>query len=234
MDTIKIVKDYYDTDPALEWVRIDGRPEFILTCRYLDRYIKPGDKVLDIGGGPGRYSLYLAQKGCQVTLLDLSQANVDFAAAKAREKGLSLNPVCGEADACVSGLFDHVLLMGPLYHLLEEGDRVRAVDAALRLLRPGGVFFATFINLFAGMIFAMKEVPEAILDKKEDPFFSSVLANESFAGLGFTQAFMIQQDDVLPFMARFPLEKLHLFGQEGLTSPCEHNIMSQSPEVVAA
>ena len=62
-ETTKIIRDYYDASVQAEWERIANRPEFLLTCRMLDRYIMPGGKVLDIGGGPGRYSLYLAEKG---------------------------------------------------------------------------------------------------------------------------------------------------------------------------
>ena len=55
---IKMVKDRYDQSVADEWERLLRHPvEYAITCRYLDRYIKPGDKILDIGGGPGRYSV---------------------------------------------------------------------------------------------------------------------------------------------------------------------------------
>ena len=61
-ETTKIIQDFYNTSVENEWNRIENRPEFLLTCRMLNRYIKPGDKVLDVGGGPGRYSIYLAAK----------------------------------------------------------------------------------------------------------------------------------------------------------------------------
>ena len=78
-ETTKIVQDFYDSQVEHEWNRIANRPEFLLTCRMLKRYIKPGDSVLDIGGGPGRYSTHLASRGCDVTLFDLSPENVKFA-----------------------------------------------------------------------------------------------------------------------------------------------------------
>ena len=74
MSATDIVKAYYNANVSGEWNRIAGRPEFLLTCRFLNRYIKSGDKVLDIGGGPGRYSLYLAGRGCDVTLLIFPKA----------------------------------------------------------------------------------------------------------------------------------------------------------------
>jgi len=236
-ENTKIIQEYYDGEVEKEWNRIAGRPEFFLTCRMLDRYIKPGDRVLDIGGGPGRYALYLAEKGCEVTLIDLSPENVNFAAERAAEQGLKIKAAQGDArtvDTLTEGRFDHVLLMGPLYHLLEETDRVRAVTVCVDLLKPGGILFASFINLFSGIIFGMKIAPE-LIDSEEPSdveYLNCAAARESFAGDAFTKAFFIEQSDILPFMAQFPLEMLHLFGQEGITSPCESNIMSQPQKII--
>ena len=239
-ENIKIVRDHYDISVEHEWNRIAGRPEFLLTCRMLDRYIKPGDKVLDIGGGPGRYSLYLANRGCEVTLLDLSEENTKFAAKQAAGQRLSIQTVTGdarEADKLVVEQFGHVLLMGPLYHLLEEADRITAVNAAMNLLKPGGLLFVSFINLFGGIVFGMKTVPDCIAWENEREFIEHIISRKSYRGdkdNTFTRVFMIEQSEILPFMARFSLEKLHLFGQECILSPCEDKIMSQPKEVINA
>lgn len=234
-ESIETVRAYYNEGCESEWRRIAGRPEFINTCRFLNRYIKPGDKVLDVGGGPGRYALYLAQRGCKVTLVDLSEENVRFALQKAKEADLKINGLACDAlelDKLISEQYDHVLLMGPLYHLLEEQERVAAVNQALRALKPGGVLFVSFISINAGMVYAMKCAPDIIADPNEKGFYNTFLDGGSFGGDAFTQAFFIAQKEVLPFMARFPLQKLHLFGQEGMTSPCESNIMSQPKEII--
>jgi len=235
--TTKIVQDYYDGCVETEWNRIANRPEFLLTCRMLNRYIKAGDKVLDIGGGPGRYSLYLAGRGCDVTLFDLSQENTKFGAAEASRQGLSIKTITGDAraaDNLAIELYDHVLLMGPMYHLLEEVDRVRAMQAAVNVLKPGGVIFVSFINLFAGVVYMMK-YDQAVINSDEPyelEYNDCVQNKKSYAGDAFTKAFFAAQSEILPFMAQFPLTKLHLFGQEGILSPCEHSIMTQSQEVV--
>ena len=234
-EEIKEVKSFYDATVQSEWERIAGRPEFLLTCRYLQRYLKAGDRVLDIGGGPGRYSLHLAQKGCDVTLFDLSGENVKFAAGQAAEAGLALQTVCGdarEADKLTDGQYDVVLLMGPLYHLLDEADRIRAVEAALRCLKPGGLLFASFINLYAVLVYYMKQAPEIITTEFERRFIAEhLIPQKSYAGDAFTKAYFIRQEEIEPFMEQFPLEKLHLMGQEGITGPCEGNIMGQSAEI---
>jgi len=235
MDMIETVKAYYENTVQSEWNRIANRPEFLLTCRMLCRYIQAGDKVLDIGGGPGRYSLWLAEKGCDVTLLDLSEANVAFAMERAAECAQTIQAISGDArkaDTLVHGQFDHVLLMGPMYHLLEEADRIMAVKAAMNLLKPGGIIYISFINLFAGVIYYMKNAPDALTWENEEVYLDRVLAQENYAGDAFTKAVFMEQSKIIPFMAQFSLEKLHLFGQESITSPCEENIMSQSPEII--
>lgn len=236
-ETIKIVQDYYNANVESEWNRIADRPEFLITCRFIDRYTKPGNKVLDIGGGPGRYSLHLAKKGCEVTLFDLSDENVKFASARAEEQGINLKTVVGnamDADKIINEQYDHILLMGPMYHLLKEADRVRAVHAALKLLKPGGLIFISFINIFAGNIYAMKYCPEIIASPEEHEFYDAFIQNRSFSGEAFTQAYFAKQDEILPFMEQFPLEMLHYIGQESITSPCEDNIMRQPKEIVDA
>ena len=234
-ENTKIIRDYYDAGVQGEWDRIANRPEFLLTCRMLDRYIKSGDTVLDIGGGPGRYSLYLAQKGCAVTLFDLSAENTKFAAVQAAEQGVSIQTITGdarEADKMTQEQYDHILLMGPMYHLLEESERTKAVKAALHLLKPGGIIYVSFINMFAGMIYYMKHLPDFNIDNDSENYIKNVIDGKSYSGNAFTKAFFIDQREVLPYMAQFPLEKLHLIGQEGVTCPCEGNIMSQNQNII--
>ncbi|HEX5565061.1 MAG TPA: hypothetical protein VFX34_08875, partial [Sporosarcina sp.] len=63
MESIEIVRKFYDETVNYEWERLNShKVEFELTKRYLNRYIKPNDKILDLGGGPGKYSLYLTER----------------------------------------------------------------------------------------------------------------------------------------------------------------------------
>ena len=187
-DHVNIVKNYYDSDVLMEWNRLEEHPyEFELTVRMMNRYIKPGDSILDIGGGPGRYSLYFAGRGCDVTLLDLSSSNVNFALKKAEELNVRLNGIVGDArevGELVSGSYDHVFIMGPMYHLLDEQDRARAINSALPLLKEGGNLYVSFILIFSGMIYSMKYKPEMIMGEAEGPFIDSVIRGDSYGGGG--------------------------------------------------
>ena len=240
------VRAYYNRTAKQEWERIDNRPEFLLTCRFLDRMIRPGERVLDIGGGPGRYSIHLAGRGCAVTLLDLAEENVRLAEENARESGVPLNAAPGDALMAgeilrerglnPAGGFDAVLLMGPLYHLLEEEERVRSVEEALSLLRPGGVLCASFILNTADLQFRMKYPADGpiLTDNPIDlDFRAALLRGEGWSGDGFTRAHFADVSEIEPFMARFPLDPVVIFGQEGIMGPCEESLMALTPDEIA-
>ena len=235
-DTVKIVKGFYDKGVVVEWERLQRHKfEFELTVRYINRYVKPGDKVLDIGGGPGRYSLYLAAKGCDVTLFDLSSANVEFAKEQASAQGVSFKAFAGDArevDSRIGEQYDHILLMGPLYHLLQESDRVKALNASLKCLKQNGIIYVSFISSYGGIIYSIKYEPQLIIEKDVEFQYKLFEDDLPFSGSSFTQSYFYRHKDVLPFMAQFPLEKLHFFGQESVLAPCEENIKAQSQEVI--
>ena len=85
------VESFYDRISQDEWTRMDRhRMEFRTTLRAMSEFIPPRSTILDIGGGPGRYSIELAKAGHRVTLLDLSSQNVELARQKAREMGVEI------------------------------------------------------------------------------------------------------------------------------------------------
>ena len=228
------VREFYDQGAEYEWARLERHPfEFTLTTWMMDQYIRPGESVLDIGGGPGRYSLYFAKKGCQVTLAELSEGNVALARRKAEEAGVSFAAYaknCLELDELNLGQFDHVFLMGPLYHLLDEADRVRAVEIALRHLKPGGILYVSFILLFAGILYDLQNAGYIVSDCANPataPLIDAVAEGKDWGGPAFTTAYFYHQRNILPFMERFGLEKLHFFGQESILAPNYQDILAR-------
>ena len=136
-DDAQIVRENYNNNVQAEWERLDGfHFEFEIAKHYLNKYLR-GKTVLDIGGGPGRYSVYLAQMGYDVTLVDLSEGNIELAKQKFLEYGLDVKAyVCDARDLFSLQLekFDNVLLMGPLYHLSNIEDRKKCVQEAKKHL----------------------------------------------------------------------------------------------------
>ena len=127
------VAAHYDNDPEREWERLARhRTEFAVTTRVLAEHLpSPPGQILDVGSGPGRYALHLTRQGYRVVLLDLSPRSLDLALEMATREGIYLPPpVQGDATALPEDYteqFDAVLLLGPLYHLLELADRLAAV-----------------------------------------------------------------------------------------------------------
>lgn len=220
MDESEIVRKNYDENAEAEWNRLEGfHFEFEITKRYLQRYLR-GKTVLDVGGGPGRYSVWLAKQGYEVTLVDLSEGNVALAREKFREYGVTATAhVCDARDLSPLrlGKFDNVLLMGPLYHLSAESDRAQCVLEARRHLKRGGPLFASFITITAGLNYYLDECPEKLLGEPAMDLFDRMERDESWSGMAFTQATFINSVEVLPFFEKLGFEKLALFGQEGLT-----------------
>lgn len=131
--------------PTLEAVRTR-----VLLARYLPA---PPAVVLDVGGASGAYALPLARRGYEVHLIDPWPGHVDEAArasAAVPESPLA-SAQLGDARQlpAADGSVDAVLLLGPLYHLVERGDRSAALAEAFRVLRPGGVLIAAAISRFA-------------------------------------------------------------------------------------
>ena len=237
---VETVQDYYNQNAELEWRRLDEHPfEFLLSTYMMERYIKPGDRVLDIGGGPGRYSIHFAKRGCDVPLVYLSPANVHLAQQKAAGPGVTIETHaanCLNLDTLPLGQFDHVFLMGPLYHLIDSDEQIRAVECALSQLKSGGKFYASFIMTFAGILFDLKNGGNIVIDSTSpasSAIINAVVTGDDYRGKAFTRACLMHQRNILPFLAQFPLKKLHFFGQEGILAPNEPELLQREPEEIA-
>jgi len=227
----KTVEAFYDHSAEYEWERLARhRVEYVTTWRAMQEFIPPASAILDIGGGPGRYSIALARAGHRVTLLDLAEANVIYAREKAAELNAPiLDFIHGDAldlRQFTDAVFDVVLLMGPLYHLLAEEDRRRAVSEALRILKPGGLIFASFITRYAFLVDLLKNEPRGI--KACGSIVEGLLGDGlniiSEANPGFTNAYFIHPLEIEPLMASYGLTKLRLAAAEALIAQAEPSV----------
>ena len=139
-----------------------ARVEFLTTVEYIQRYLTPGAKILDVGAGAGEYSLYFARQGYQVSALELSEDNIAAFRSKLTDQD-RIDLVQGNAldlSRYADHSFDIVLLFGPLYHLHSQADKLRCIQEAKRVCKPDGTLFFAFISNDMVILTMFHEVPD--------------------------------------------------------------------------
>ncbi|TMI48901.1 methyltransferase domain-containing protein [Candidatus Bathyarchaeota archaeon] len=130
--------------------------EFERTKRILLHYLpsRPAT-ILDVGGGPGRYSFWLSEMGHSVHLVDILPLHTRQAREfqrKSKNRLASINLGDARRLDFDDGSADIVLLFGPLYHLVRKKERLKALAEARRVLKPGGLLFAAAISRFTSAV----------------------------------------------------------------------------------
>lgn len=222
---MKEIELWYD-EKYDEWDRLERHKiEFDITRRYMDENIIGENlKIFDIGGGPGRYSIYLAEKGHRVSLLDLSKRNIEVAKEKSAERGISLEDyIHGNALELdkYNEVYDVILLMGPLYHLTKESDRRAAIDGALRLLKPNGIIVASFISNYAPIQDYLKSVYPI---ESVDELLEYLKNGENQGDKGFTTAYFTDYKEAKELMNSFGLTEIVFANVENILGVKEKEI----------
>jgi len=152
------VRDYYaHHDESSRLCTPEGQLERTRLLDQIGRHVPSGSRVLDLGGGPGTYTVELARQGYRVVLADLSptlleQARAVVAAANVIDHVESIDEVNAlDLGRYPDGHFDAVLCAGPLYHLVDPEERSRAVAEVCRILRPGGRAFFVYLPRLVGL-----------------------------------------------------------------------------------
>jgi S-adenosylmethionine-dependent methyltransferase len=221
---IKHVQKFYDQGG--EWDRKDRHPvEFAVTERILGEYLPPVPaKILDMGGGPGRYAFHLVQLGYAVTLADLSPANIDFAISKSEELNLSLeNILVHDATKPIPfqhNYFDAVLLMGPLYHLTTYEQRLAALRNALNVLKSGGILFTAFITMFGALRSIVLNAPNQLPAE-----WRTMKNGLNDANLGFTEAYFARVNEIEALMTEAGCQYVEMIGCEGFSVIAEQSFV---------
>lgn len=150
--------DYYSAyDEQVRLSQAWGQIEYVRTQNIICRYLQPPPAVvLDVGGAAGRYACWLARQGYQVHLVDPVPLHVRQAQAASDAQPETPIASCQLGDARELAFddasADAVLLMGPLYHLVEAHGRHQALKETYRALKRSGMVFAVGISRFASTI----------------------------------------------------------------------------------
>jgi ubiquinone/menaquinone biosynthesis C-methylase UbiE len=197
-------------------LRAHGVLERVRTQELLARSLPPRPAaVLDVGGGTGVHAEWLAERGYSVHLVDPIEEHV---AVVARLAGVS--SAVGDADRLPQGddSQDAVLLLGPLYHLPERQDRLKALREARRVTRPGAPVIAAGISRYAAL---MDVGSDGRLTDAIEPFLRRLHATGQFRGdvVGFTTAYFHLPDELVLELTDVGLRDVEVYGIEGPAGP---------------
>ncbi len=212
--TEEILNSYYasyDEDGRLRSKH--GFVEFHTTMRYIQKYLKPGDRVLEIGAGTGRYSHALAQKGYLVDAVELIEHNIEVFQQKT-QPGEQITIRQGNAldlSDFAENTYDITLLLGPMYHLFTQEDQKQALKEAIRVTKPGGVIYAAYCNNDATIVqfcFQRGMLREPRYQELIDPltFKASSTPEELFV--------LYRKEDIDALMENLPVKRLHYIGTD--------------------
>jgi len=122
--------------------------EFLVTKEYIEKYLKENDKILEVGAGTGRYSIYYANKGYDVTAIEYVEHNLDILKSKITDN-MTIKAEQGDAvdlSRFEDNTFDMTLVLGPLYHLYDDEDINKAISEAIRVTKKDGIIMIAYIT----------------------------------------------------------------------------------------
>lgn len=202
----------YNEDGRLK--RKNRLPEYLITMKYIEKYLKPNSKILEIGAGTGRYSVALAEKGYDVTAVELVPRNIEIMKKKVKPNH---NIKIYEGNACdlsfiESGVYDIVLLLGPMYHLYNEEDKHKAISEAIRVAKKGGIIYSAYCNNDTVMykMFYTKKILNHLKNGDIDENYHAVSKPELIFEL-------YRKEDIDRLMSKYNVTRLHFVGVDMLS-----------------
>lgn len=204
----------YDEDSRL--VPKHGSVEFLTTIKYIKKYIKSEDRVLEIGAGTGRYSHALAREGYEIDAVELVERNIEIFKqnTQSNEKITITQGNAMDLSAFPDNKYDITLLLGPLYHLYTKADKQQALSEAIRVTRPGGIVFAAYVisdgclldeGFHRGNINVAEYIEKGLLDSQT--FAAKSEPKDLFE--------LVRKENIDNLMSIFPITRLHYVAADG-------------------
>ncbi len=213
---------YYGDGGEADRLVVNGveRLELLRTKELLTRRLtdEPLD-ILDVGGANGRYASWLATLGHRVHLVDPVPLHLDQARENAGS-GAPFQVSAGDARSLqfADGSFDVVLLLGPLYHLVEPAERLAALREARRVMCPAGWLAAAAISRFASSIDGIVKgfaTDPSFRERTHDALATGTHRNPAGAEGRFTTSYFHRPEELRDELTAAGLHVDDLFGVEG-------------------
>ena len=172
MNEENLIKYYNKFNEDKRLTHRHGIVEFTTSIKYIEEYLSKmnNPKILDVGAGTGKYSIYLSNKGYDVTAVELVKHNL----MTLKAKNSPVKAILGNAinlSMFSDNSFDMVLLFGPLYHLINKDDKLKALLEAKRIVKKNGLILVSYyMNEYAIITHGFKDnnILDAIKNNEVD------------------------------------------------------------------
>lgn len=191
-----------------------GRIEFLTTVKYVEKYLKDGMRIMEIGAATGRYSHYFAQKGYEVNAVELVEHNIEIFKSKTQpNENISIRQ--GNAldlSKYHDNSYDVTLLLGPMYHLYTVEDQKKALSETFRITKSGGYVFVAYCMVDPSVltgIFVNNKVQHCI----ENGLIDTETFETFFPPHGIFKLYI--KDEIFELTEEFNAERLHFIATDG-------------------
>lgn len=207
--------DFYTThcDEDSRLLSKHGRIEFLTTVKYVEKYLKDGMKIMEIGAATGRYSHYFAQKGFEVDAVELIEHNIEIFKSKTQpnekisiRQGNAIN-----LSEYPDGSYDITLLLGPMYHLYTVEEQKKALSEAIRITKPEGYIFVAYCMLEPAMLMSFKNNRIKMLIEAGE--YDPVTLKAYFPPHGIFKLYT--KDEIFGLTADYDVNRLHFIATDG-------------------
>lgn len=215
METLQALTDFYGNyDEENRLCTRYGMVEYLTTLRYIEKYLRPGMRILEIGAATGRYSHHFAQRGYQVDALELVAHNIKIFKQNTKP-GENITITQGNATdlhGFADNTYDITLLLGPMYHLFTEEEKLQALSEAIRVTKKGGILFTAYCMGDASILlygFGHGKIHNIIHKCMLDPVTFETFSKpwDLFA--------LHRKEDIDTLRSHFPVTQLHFLATDG-------------------
>ena len=223
------IEKHYNKHPEdKRLLRRHGIVEFQTTMHHLHRFLKPGYQLLDIGAGTGRYTSALMAEGYDVKAVELVKRNINVFL----EREPTANVVQGDArnmPFIPTDSADLTLLLGPLYHLMGDDEKLKALNEAKRVTKSGGLIFVAYLmNEYSILSYCFDEdrisdlLEKGLVDRK---FHIQAQPDELYD--------YVRIDDINRLNQAAGLERVTIFSPDGASDYMRTRLNRMSDETFA-
>lgn len=200
--------------------------EYLTTLKYVEKYLKPDSKILEVGAGTGRYSIYYAEQGYDVTSIEYVNHNLNILKSKITDD-MKIKAELGDAvdlSRFPDNTFDITLVLGPLYHLYNDDDINSAIKEAIRVTKKDGIIMFAYIT--SDGVFIDWAIDGHLLDERGKDFDNNFKLKRYEKGI-FAPFYIQEFKDI---MSKYDVELLHNVATDGIAYTIKDKINKLTEE----